>query len=115
MSKRYKHDESDPNFIQNLIDKFQTKIFTKLKETDVNLKVNDKSEIQVTYLGEMENGKKFEAKCVYCPSTSVIYWRYTLTSVNGDTFYPKINDCNYFKHVVKSHPESGLQTKVKIK
>lgn len=68
-SKRYKHDESDPNFIHDLIAKFQTKIFTKLKECDANLKIKDKSDITVNYVSEMDNGKKFEVKCVYCPSS----------------------------------------------
>lgn len=68
-SKRYKHDEYDPNFIRDLIAKFQTKIFTKLKECDANLKIKDKSEINVNYVSEMENGKKFEVKCLYCAST----------------------------------------------
>ncbi|KAG5666495.1 hypothetical protein PVAND_014519 [Polypedilum vanderplanki] len=98
--RKMRENDSDPNFVEDLKEKFQTKIFTKLQEMDSNCPWNDHKEIPLNFVCDFENGKKFEAKCPYCAACPVVYYRYQQsTGSNSEDFYTKLNNSNYFKHV----------------
>ncbi|CAG9811350.1 unnamed protein product [Chironomus riparius] len=109
ITKRMKESEADPKFLPDLIEKFQTKLFAKLKEFDSGLPWNDKKQIPISFVCNFESGKKFEVKCPYCSSALVVYWRYQQATSNADVFYPKFNDSNYFKHMMR-HWNGNLNT-----
>jgi hypothetical protein len=98
ITKKMQKNDSNPNFMPELKEKFQTKIFVKLQELDPALPWVDSNEIPLNFVCDFESGKKFEAKCPYCTSSPVVYYRYQQA---GDAFYPKLNDSNYFKHVTR--------------
>lgn len=109
ITKRMKESEADPKFLPDLIEKFQTKLFAKLKEFDSGLPWHDKKQIPINFVCNFESGKKFEVKCPYCSSALVVYWRYQQATSNADVFYPKFNDSNYFKHMMR-HWNGNLNT-----
>lgn len=109
ISRRMKESEADPKFLPDLIEKFQTKLYLKLKEFDTGLPWVDKKQIPINFVCNFETGKKFEVKCPYCSSALVVYWRYQQAASNADVFYPKFNDSNYFKHMMR-HWNGNLHT-----
>lgn len=110
ISKLMKQKEEDPLFLTQLIKKFQAKIFTKLKELDPTIAWADPKSVPISFVCDLDCGKKFEIKCPYCSSSLVIYWRYQQPagSTKSDTYYANFSDSYYFKHLAKHISGSRL-------
>lgn len=101
--KLMRESEADPKFLPDLIEKFQQKLFLRLKELDPSIPWTDKKQIPINFVCNFESGKKFEVKCPHCSTGLVVYWRYQQAASNAEVFYPKFNDSNYFKHLMRIH------------